>query len=264
MSKVVIYGGGTINHLRNHLGLCAFSRGTTARKLKQHLPYADMRLTFMGSETSNIVTNDDLEADLRTQLADPYVKYIIMSSAICDFVGSIGGVESGSHARRLETSKGSTTIEIEPACKLIGLIKSLRPDIYVVGFKTTTGEPWSRREAKAVQMVNSGVDIVLVNDTVTRNNMLVDEYGCEAAGRDNILESIANTIISEQGRLIYEDDSTVVIQLSTRSYLSKQEAFEESVRMYSVISKSTGEFTGGQWSSKQDGAFRLMKGNTNA
>lgn len=259
MSKVVIYGGGTISHIRNHLGLCAFSRGTTARKLKQHLLYADMRLTFMGSETSNIVTNDDLEADLRIQLADPYVKYIIMSSAICDFNGTIGGVESGSHALRLETSKGSNVIDIDPSDKLISLIKAIRPDIYVVGFKTTTGESWSRREAKAVQMLKAGVDTVFVNDTVTRNNMLVNAAGCELAGRENVLESLANTIKIEQGPIVYENNVSAKVQLSTRVYRSKSEALADATRIYSENSATPQDFIKGNWDPKQDGVFNLIK-----
>ena len=57
----------------------------------------------------------------------------------CDFKGQIGDIDSGSHATRLESRAGETVMTLLPEQKAIQKLRAQRPDIFIVGFKTTTG-----------------------------------------------------------------------------------------------------------------------------
>ena len=193
-SKIVIYGGGTINHIRSHLALCAPSFGATAIHLSS-LDYGKatpiLKLTKMASQGSSMITNLDLQEDLNKVLLDWDVKCIIMSAAICDFDAQVGNIPSGAHAARLSSS---TTCNIvgTPSDKLIATIKQERPDIILVGFKTTTN---ATEGEQVVAAAKQDSDIILCNDTVTRQNILV--WGGKATAypsREDTLTALHNLI----------------------------------------------------------------------
>ena len=172
MSKVHIYGGGTFNYVRNHLALSAIAFGSTAKRLRQLLLLeSDLHLTKMADSSSDIVTNDDLDLHLKEILKDKDVKCIIMNAALCDYDGQIGNVESGKYADRLESREGVQEMILSPANKVIGQIKTIRPDIIVVGFKTTANEHDDGIMQYKGQRMD--VDAVLINDVVLRKNILL-------------------------------------------------------------------------------------------
>lgn len=182
MGKIVIMGGGTFNHVRNHLALAAPAFGTTAIELanmlystKFHGHQVVLELTKMADRRSSLVTNDDVARRLDEHIADPGVRAIIFNVALCDYDGKVGDtVESGSHAERLKTSKGVTSMTLTPAEKLIGRIRKHRKDIFVVGFKTTTSASPDESYAQALRLLKTNsVNLVLANDTVARRNMIV-------------------------------------------------------------------------------------------
>ena len=119
-----------------------------------------------------------------------------MNCALCDYDGQIGDVPSGKSSNRLESREGIQSMQLTPASKIISTIKEQRPDIKIVGFKTTANEhDNSVMEHKAIRM---GVDLVLANDVVLRKNMLVNNenkitkyYGND---RDDALIDIASTV----------------------------------------------------------------------
>jgi hypothetical protein len=252
MSQIVIYGGGTFNHVRCHLSLAVPAFGETARKIKQELLLADLRLTRMAWDASRIVTNEDLAQDIKKVITNPYVKYIVMSAAICDFEGTIDGVGSSKDSARLETSEGANTINIVPSPKIIKYIKQERPDIYLVGFKTTHGATPVEQAEKAINM---GVDLVLANDLKTRSNLLVTSDTVITSSRSECVKALCETIRKKQSRIIYENDHRVCVQLPTHFYINQNEAFD----LAKAIVKPKYEVTHGGWESKIEGAFWLYK-----
>lgn len=179
MSQIHIFGGGTISHVRSHLALCAPAYGGTARKLVEELTrrglgaQVSLELTRMAEHTSDLETNDDVARRVARLLNDPNVKAIVFNVALCDFEGQIGCTPSGKYAFRLKSRDGSgVTMRLKPAAKVLATIKAARPDIYLVGFKTTTGDGVDQQVGLARrQIAETGADLVVANDTGTRVNI---------------------------------------------------------------------------------------------
>lgn len=181
--KIVIYGGGTINHVRNHFAFCAPAYGQTARQLaelaKQLIPNmdVDLILTRMAGGPK-LETNLDLEHDLQRVVADPLTKVVIMSAALCDFTGQIMDfmpLDSTDlkHAQRLNSKMGYTAV-LTPANKIITNIRKERKDIFLVGFKTTTGVQSNTQYLAGLDLCKrASCNLVLANDVVSRLNMVV-------------------------------------------------------------------------------------------
>lgn len=191
MSNTIhIFGGGTVQHVRNHFALCAPAYGTFAREMQRRLlgtsllarlctllgrPRAkvQLHLTKMADPTSTLETNEDVALRLSQVLADPQTKVIIFNVALCDYQGQVGDEPSGKYATRLSSRDGDQHVELTPAMKVLPSIHAARPDVIVVGFKTTAGDTMETQLAKAQrQMDEADVDMVWVNDTVTRENHL--------------------------------------------------------------------------------------------
>jgi hypothetical protein len=181
--KIVIFGGGTISHVRNHLALCAPAYGNTALDLKnlasELFPNldVDLQLTKMAGGC-NLETNEDIEKELERVIEDPLTKVVIMSCALCDFRGHIDvrgkNYEfTGKYGNRL-SSKSSYTMELTPADKLISKIRAKRKDIFLVGFKTTCGASEDEQYIAGLNLCKgSSCNLVLANDTKTRLNMVI-------------------------------------------------------------------------------------------
>jgi len=186
---IYIFGGGTVNYVRNHFALSAPAYGTTARKLSAMLDQLEMpnrlMLTKMADYRSPMETNADVELALNAVLNDPLATTIIFNVALCDFYANINSLPAGKYAQRLQTRSGTQVIELEPARKLITKIKSVRPDIFLVGFKTTADEPETVLIDKMHrQAAETGADVVFGNDTFTRNNVLMYNNNVVVASTD--------------------------------------------------------------------------------
>lgn len=204
MSKRVhIFGGGTIQWVSCHFFIGAPSKGSTARQLAAMFYDAGFEnfleeLTYLADSESEMATNEDVAARLSRILQDPDTGAIIMSAAILDFEGQVPGVTPGRYAPRLESRDGPTQLSLTPAKKLLARIKEQRPDIYVVGFKTTCnkGEP-EMIEKSLRQLDEAQVDLVFANDVVTRTNLLVYSPEVVVRGsREELLEQVAATVIA--------------------------------------------------------------------
>lgn len=192
MTKVVIIGGGTFNHISCHLALAAPAFGTTARQLvniyKGHGVDVELVLTKMADHTSNIVTNNDLLEKLVHIADDPDVKVLVMNAAVCDFE-----MDNPSEEARLSSSEDYPVMLRGAKGKLVRLFKEMRPDVVVVGFKTTSGAAWTTQLAKAAMSLESnGIDIVMANDVQTKSNLVLTRDGIfEQAGRERCLNVLA-------------------------------------------------------------------------
>lgn len=203
MAKSIhIFGGGTIQHVRNHMALCAPAYGSTARRLHDQLfgklydTAVYLHLTKMADHTSFMETNEDVAVRLGGVYTDSAARAIVFNVALCDFAGRIGDVPSGKYAERLKSREGAVQMTLTPAQKLLATVKASRPDIFLVGFKTTAGaDEAGQRAAAERQIQETGADVVVANDTVTRHNILIAAQGYSRAGsRDSVLAEITEML----------------------------------------------------------------------
>jgi phosphopantothenoylcysteine synthetase/decarboxylase len=197
MDRLLVFGGGTFTHLRNHLAISAPAFGTTAKKLHNRLIGSELFLTKMADTNSVLMTNMDVELFIDDVLKDKNVKTIILNIAFCDYEAlPIDNIENGSHADRLSTSNGNINIELKPTKKVVKKIKKERPDIFLVSFKTTTNKTIGEQieignKSKSDNLSN----IVFCNDTVTRQNIIISDDGVVIFNnRNEALETLCQII----------------------------------------------------------------------
>jgi hypothetical protein len=206
MSNKIIYvvGGGTMSHVANHLSLVAPAYGATAREiveeLREQIHPAGYRvqlvLTRLADPASKIVTNEDLEAWLDEVVADPATKAIVFNCAVVDFEFPGGDA----HGERFETSKGDVPLRLTPSRKLIGKIRRERKDIFVVGFKTTTGADRDEQYAKGLRLLKqNSLNLVVANDVLTRRNMIIvpeEAHYMDGQPRELVLSVLVRMMLS--------------------------------------------------------------------
>lgn len=195
--SIVILGGGTFNYVRNHLAIAAPAFGTTARLLKQLLPKSQLILTKMADYHSKIESNQDVSNCIAELLQNKDIAAIVMNIAVCDYTGKVGELPSGKYAKRLSSRAGVQSMQLTPSEKVIREIKQKRPDIILVGFKTTANESTEIQIAKAQQMQKeSDCDLVLANDVGSRQNLLLARGTCimNSQNREKVIGELAKQI----------------------------------------------------------------------
>jgi hypothetical protein len=201
-NHIHIIGGGTFSHVRSHLAIAAPAFGGTARRLynifhdKMGMEWGDapvhLHLTKMADPASKLVTNQDVSDFIDALIANPKTRVIILNAALCDYDGFVmedcSPTPSGKYGDRLKSRDGDVTMLLTPADKLIARIRQARKDIFVVGFKTTTGEQPDSQYAIALNALKrDSLNLVMANDTVTRRNMIVaPEETRYADGKDRM------------------------------------------------------------------------------
>jgi hypothetical protein len=192
-----IFGGGTVQYVRNHKALCAPAYGHTARKLFAELgpDRARLHLTKMADYTSSMETNEEVDARLLEVLADPATRGVVFNVALCDYAGQIGDIPSGKYAKRLSSREGELLMRLTSTPKLLPKVKALRPDVHLVGFKTTAGaEQKEQHRLSLRQMAETGADVVFANDTVTRHNLVVFPGGLYMGERDAMMVELVREL----------------------------------------------------------------------
>lgn len=175
-NKVLIFGWGTFEPIRNHLALSAPAFGSTAKQLHELIPGSELLLTKMAWWLDTLKTNDDVERKLKEILdtSAKEIKAIIMNVAFCDFKGKIGDIEPSFHAQRLKTQNWPITIEASPTKKVLASIRQQFPEIFLVWFKTTTGSTEYDQFMTALKfMKSSKCNLVLANDVTERRNIIL-------------------------------------------------------------------------------------------
>lgn len=213
MKHIYIFGGGTFNYVRNHLAIASPAFGSTARQLapmfeaelkeKNLTNEYDIKLvlTKMADHTSSLVSNDDVEKKVKELIKDPDTKAIIFNIALEDFQGQIGDVPSGKYADRLKTSESLVVnMKLTPTAKIISLIREVRKDIFLVGFKTTAGFDSDDQYNRGLELLKkNSVNLVLANDTIKRNNMIIapeETRYCETLDREEVLKYLTKMTVS--------------------------------------------------------------------
>lgn len=202
IKNIHIFGGGTVEYIANHFAICAPAYGNTALQLRDIIAQdhrfsnfnAYAELTKMaGGKTME--SNSDILNKINELKNDFNTKIIFFNCALVDFSpknlniynnrtnryhtddpdDSMSDTEFGKYSRRLDThSIGSLEISLKPSSKVISTIRKGRKDIFLVGFKTTCGASKQEMYIKGLKLCkNSSCNLVLVNDTKTRWNMIV-------------------------------------------------------------------------------------------
>lgn len=177
--NIHIIGGGTVFHVRPHLALSAPAYGKAAQEIKLLIQTYDilpkLHLTKMAGG-KELETNQDISDLIDKLVADPKTSCIFMPVALCDFEGKIGSVEEdhGKYGTRLKSSNGSFEMQLEPSEKIIGKVRKVRKDIFLVGFKTTSGANEDEQFLAGLSLMkNNSCNLVLANDLKTRLNMVI-------------------------------------------------------------------------------------------
>lgn len=232
----MIIAGGTNFYIRPHLALSAPAYGTTGGDLEAILEDAeddylvegdwqiDSYFTKMAGGESNLDTNHDVSKLLDSVIANPETKILFMPVALCDF--EVTGIREsynerhnvysgvGKHLPRLKTNKYYKSLsdsidkpildlELSPADKIINKVRRTRKDIFLVGFKTTSGASEDEQFEAGLNLLKSAsCNLVLANDISTRVNMVVTpEQSKYAIGKDRrkTLETLCEMAVARSG-----------------------------------------------------------------
>lgn len=214
VKNVYFFGGGTVAHIANHLAVCAPAYGNTAHELKQICLEKDLfsncglclEQTKMAYSNSHLDTNEDVAARIEELKKDPNTKVIFFSCALVDYkpqsMITISGEENnchtefGKYTKRFDTKKDQKLLlNLVKSDKIISNIRKGRKDIFLVGFKTTCGATKQEMFEKGLRLCKeSSVNLVLVNDTKTRWNMIVTPEEAAYHETDNRQEVLKNLV----------------------------------------------------------------------
>jgi ribulose-5-phosphate 4-epimerase/fuculose-1-phosphate aldolase len=207
MRKIHVIGGGTVAHIRPHLALSAPAYGATVRHLFDAITVSEgddylvhlyttkmagnrhqvwtQRLGIDDDEPLNLETNADIARLLDFIVAQPEPSIVFLPAALCDFevqhlhefreginAGAYMGAPGKDQPRLSSQSKYS--VSLVPAGKVISQVRKTRKDIFLVGFKTTTGaEKQQQFDAGLELLKKASCNLVLANDLVTKLNMVI-------------------------------------------------------------------------------------------
>jgi len=197
--QILILGGGTFSNIRTHLALAAPAFGATAKELeilcRERFTNMDvnLRLTRMADSSSSLVTNNDINNLVDNIVTDNTVKIVFFNVAMCDYDGKIGNLESGKYAIRLSTTDNpNLAMELTATSKIISRIRQTRKDIFLIGFKTTSGAAAHEQFAAALNLLKtSSCNLVLANDTGNYRNFIVTpEEGVYHGNRPDLLKQL--------------------------------------------------------------------------
>lgn len=193
MKKSYIIAGGTFVRVAPHFALSAPAFGKVGRDLLALLPAAyravgqevETRLVLtrmalggaerpqadaallLGAGLEDLSTNEDLDALIDHLIQRQDTGAIVMAAAACDFRPT-----RTSEARFL--SSAPPELELAAEEKIVRKIRRFRKDVFLVGFKTTSGETADAQYLKGLHLMKTAsCNLVLANDLKTRLNMVI-------------------------------------------------------------------------------------------
>lgn len=183
--KVLIYGGGTVEHLASHMAVCAPAYGKAAKDLLWlcrpvfNHSLVETRLTKMAGG-ADMETSEDVAKDVAAAVEDQRTKVIFMTTAFCDFIPLWGErlFEDKVYPSKFQRLDSRTTRALGIKCvaaeKILPRIREKRKDIFLVGFKTTLGRTGQEMFERGLRLCKEAhCNLVLVNDVARRVNMIV-------------------------------------------------------------------------------------------
>jgi ribulose-5-phosphate 4-epimerase/fuculose-1-phosphate aldolase len=140
---------------------------------------------FKGAGIPYLETNEDLLKVIDYLVRQPETKGIVLAVAVCDWQpAQIDSVhlpqeidrvtEFGKKTQRLRTLGGQRFMWMDPTDKLIGKVRQARKDIFLVGFKATTGQSEQEQYITGLHLLkNASCNLVLANDVQEHRNMVI-------------------------------------------------------------------------------------------
>lgn len=213
MKKVHIIGGGTLVPVRPHLSLCAEAWGSTPKLLerycKEHSDKLEvvLHLTRMAGGDKSLETIFDVVRLIDHIKSDVDTKIVFMPVAMCDFLGQILDRRNLEEDRehldaRLTTHNLDWTnpetwplVRLKPAGKVINHIRRGRKDIFLVGFKHTSGESEQGQYVAGLNLLKeASCNLVFANDEKTRMNMVITPEEAKYHVTTNREEALAGLV----------------------------------------------------------------------
>lgn len=156
-----------------------------------------------GNAYRSLETNEDIEKLINQLVEDEAAKIIFMPVALCDFTANvidglaknvIAGASSvrssGKNQPRLKSDQ-RYMLELTPSDKIINKVRAKRKDIFLVGFKTTTGFSVDEQfESGLTLLKKASCNLVLANDLQTRMNMVITPEQSKYAVTTNRSEAL--------------------------------------------------------------------------
>lgn len=146
--------------------------GQTASEAEQKL--------FQAAGIKFLETNEDLDRLVDHLILQPATKGIVMAAAVCDWQPEcfrqdrFAMLHFGKSKERLRTSAGTGFLTIAPSDKIIGKIRQRRKDIFLVGFKATTGMEEQEQYITGLGLLkNASCNLVFANDVHEHVNMVI-------------------------------------------------------------------------------------------
>lgn len=206
--RFYVITGGTIVHVAPHFALSAPAYGTIGRQIAARLvetvadrhadrtvhllrtrmaigdqgPSEDEHHLYKAAGIERLETNADMDKLIDHLTALPDTRCIVMAAAVCDwepngigYESRVGPSEFGKDQQRLSTHKGECPIlYLEPTTKLIGRIRKKRKDIFLVGFKATTGKSEQDCYAAGLALLKRvSANLVVANDLHEKHNVVI-------------------------------------------------------------------------------------------
>lgn len=229
--RFYVITGGTIVHVAPHFALSAPAYGTVGRQIAAKLnelvedrqagrlvylirtkmalgdqaPSEDERRIYGAAGLERLETNDDLNDLIDYLIAQPDTRCIVMAAAVCDwqpngigYDSGLGRDKFGKDQPRLSTHNGDDPVlYLEPTEKLIGRIRKQRKDIFLVGFKATTGKSPEDCYAAGLSLLKrNSANLVVANDLHEKHNVIItpEEFPYWAATREELVEKLSRMI----------------------------------------------------------------------
>lgn len=156
----------------------------------QPLEEAERKL-FDAAGLKFLETNEDLAKLIDYLILQPETKGIVLAAAVCDWEPSHLETDDeqtlydcylldknpsqfGKRHPRLRTSWSALRLRIKASEKLIGKIRKVRKDIFLVGFKVTTGMSEQAQYVTGLGLLkDASCNLVLANDVHEHRNMVI-------------------------------------------------------------------------------------------
>ena len=208
--NIHVIWGWTVSHVRTHLALTAPAYGNTARRIaeicEEDIPEMNthLHLTKMANAwQGELETNDDIAKLVDEIVQDTKTKIIFFNPAMVDFHGGIvtpmgrRHIESGKYAPRLKSRESAChSMILSDERKVIEEIRKVRKDIFLVGFKASSGLSPDEQYIAWLNLLKwSSANLVLANDVQTRHNMIISPEEAryhEWEERDEILRQLVD------------------------------------------------------------------------
>jgi hypothetical protein len=204
-----VIGGGTFAPVRGHLALSSMAFGTTARILHDLLQKAgeksQLHLTKMADPVgSQLVTNDDVSRLTDKLMLAEATGIVFFNPALADFDGTVGDVPACKTAPRMNSRESDgAQMQLHTADKVIQRIragKTGRKDVFLVGFKATSGATEDEQYQAGLRLLKEGsCNLVLANDIKTRKNMIIvpeEARYCVTTDRQYALRELVNMALA--------------------------------------------------------------------